>query len=267
MPAAISLIGLAIFCAESGCDYHTESENEARKPSATETSAASLPKKIHAGDLDLLEVLTAGAHEADTLPMIIAIHGMGDRPENWVDSFASFPIPARVFLPRAPAPYGNGFSWFSYPPKNGDALSLGVALAGAKVADAIKELTTKNKTRGKPIVTGFSQGGFVSFELAVHHPNVIDAAFPMSGGLPAPLLPTSETEGRACAPIFAMHGDADPIVPIQLARNTVSKIASLGGAAKLEEFPGVVHTVTPAERAEMQQRIATRAIAGSGGTQ
>jgi phospholipase/carboxylesterase len=263
----IYVIGLAIFCSGIGCNPHDESVNEAQKPSSTETSAASLPKKIHAGDLELLEVLTAGAHETDTLPMIIAVHGMGDRPENWVNSFASFPIPARVFLPRAPAPYGNGFSWFLYPASSHDEFAKGVALAGARVAQAVRELTTKNPTRGKPIVTGFSQGGFVSFDLAVHYPTVIDAAFPMSGGLPAELWPTDDAAAKACAPIFAMHGDADPIVPIELARATVNKISSLGGHAKLEEFPGVVHTVTNAERTEMQQRIATRAIAGSGGTE
>jgi phospholipase/carboxylesterase len=258
----------AISLAFTDCKPNPE---RAANESQTETSAAPLAtsavRKIHAGDLDLLEVLTAGAHETDTLPMIVAIHGMGDRPENWVDSFAKFPIPARVFFPRAPTPYGNGFSWFSYPPKSVDDLTLGVELAGQRLAQAIRELTQKNPTRGKAIVTGFSQGGFLSFELAVHHPDVIDAAFPMSGGLPAPILPTSEAAARACAPIFAMHGTADPIVPIAMARDAVNKIASLGGSAKLEEFPNVVHTVTTAERAEMQQRIATRAIAGSGGMQ
>src|SRR5450432_2614789 len=88
-----------------GCD---RTSAPALAESQTETSAASLSKKVHAGDLDLIEILTAGARDEDTLPMIVAIHGMGDRPENWVDSFAKFPIPARVFLPRAPAAYGNG---------------------------------------------------------------------------------------------------------------------------------------------------------------
>jgi phospholipase/carboxylesterase len=267
MHAPIYAICLSIVCASAACDAHDDSVNQAQKPSTAETSSAQFPKKIRAGDLDLLEVLTAGAHETDTLPMIVAVHGMGDRPENWVASFANFPIPARVFLPRAPAPYGNGFSWFTYPSTSHEEFAKGVALAGARVAQAIRELTTKHPTRGKPIVTGFSQGGFVSFDLAVHHPDVIDAAFPMSGGLPAELWPTDEAAAKACAPIFAMHGDADPVVPIQLSRATVGKIAALGGHAKLEEFPGVVHTVTNAERAEMQQRIATRAIAGTGGTE
>jgi phospholipase/carboxylesterase len=261
---AIFAILLAFGSANVGCDRQPA---PATNESQTETSAAPLTKKVHAGDLDLIEILTAGAHDEDTLPMIVAIHGMGDRPENWVDSFAAFPIPARIFFPRAPSAYGNGFSWFSYPPKNVDELSSGVALAGERVAAAITELTQKNKTRGKPIVTGFSQGGFVSFDLAVHHPAVIDVAFPMSGGLPAPLLPTTADEARACAPIFAMHGTADPIVPISLSRDAVTKIKSLGGLATLEEMPNVGHTVTTAERAEIQQRIATRAIAGSGGMQ
>lgn len=263
----MSLIGLAISCACAACGHHDDSVNQAQKPSIAETSSAEFPKKIHAGDLDLIEVLTAGAKDTDTLPMILAVHGMGDRPENWVYSFATFPIPARVFLPRAPTPYGNGFSWFQYPTKSREDFAAGVATAGAKVADAIKELTKNYPTRGKPIITGFSQGGFVSYDLAVHHPDVIDAAFPMSGGLPALLRPTTEAEGKACAPILSMHGDADPIVPIQLDRDTVSAIDKLGGHAKLEEFPGVVHTVTIAERSEMQQRIATRAIAGTGGTE
>lgn len=254
---------LAISAISWGVTACDKQPTPAPPPAPVETAAAG-PKKIHAADLDLLEVLTTGAHEDDTLPMIVAIHGMGDRPENWLDFFATFPLPARVYFPRAPMPYGDGGSWFTYPPKSADDLAQGIAAAGDRIAKAMVELS-KTKTRGRPIVTGFSQGGFVSFDLAVHHPEVIDAAFPMSGGLPAPLYPQSEIAARATAPIFAVHGTSDTMVPITMARATVAKIVSLGGRAQLEEFPDVPHTVTTAMHDEISRHIEARLRTGDGG--
>ncbi|MEO8878587.1 MAG: alpha/beta fold hydrolase, partial [Polyangiaceae bacterium] len=223
---------------------------------ATQTTSVG-PQKIHAGDLDFLEVLTPGARETDTLPMIVAVHGMGDRPENWLDFFVTFPVPARVYFPRAPEPYGDGSSWFTYPPKSAEDLAAGIAKAGDRVAAAIAELA-KTKTRGKPILMGFSQGGFVSFDVAVHHPEVIDAAFPMSGGLPDALFPHTEEEARLTAPIFATHGTADRMVPIAMSRDAIAKIVSLGGRAVLKEYPGAAHTITPAMHEEISRQIAER---------
>ncbi|HEX7666256.1 MAG TPA: hypothetical protein VF407_17140, partial [Polyangiaceae bacterium] len=162
----------------------------------TETSATAnddgSPKALAAGDLEVLEVLTSGAKATDALPMIVAVHGLGDKPENWRDFFSTFPIPARVILPRAPEPWGDGGSWFHYPPSSEADLASGVAKAGDRVAAAIADLEKSRPTKGLAILTGFSQGGFVSYAVAVRHPDVIQAAFPMSGALPVALVPNAD---------------------------------------------------------------------------
>ncbi|MGH7281084.1 MAG: alpha/beta hydrolase, partial [Polyangiaceae bacterium] len=247
---AISFASFA--CDRSASHVQTEAPSVASGPASTDDES---PKKERAGDLEVLELTTAGAHAKDILPMIVAIHGLGDKPENWLDFFSSFPVPARIILPRAPEPWGEGGSWFGYPPKSIDDLAQGVALAGDRVAKAIADLEKSRPTKGRAIVTGFSQGGFVSYDLAVHHADVISAAFPMSGALPSPLAPANEAEAKAAAPIFAVHGDADRIVPIQMDRDGVAKIASLGGRATLQEFPRIQHTVTPAMKRAITDRI------------
>lgn len=248
---------VAISFASPACDRSTSHvATEAKSdPSATTAVTDDSPKKERAGELEVLELTTAGAHAQDSLPMIVAIHGLGDKPENWLDFFSEFPVAARIILPRAPERWGEGGSWFAYPPKSIDDLAKGVALAGDRVAAAILDLEKSRPTKGRAIVTGFSQGGFVSYDLAVHHADVIAAAFPMSGALPAPLAPANESEAKAAAPIFAVHGDADPIVPIQMDRSGVAKITALGGRATLQEFPRVQHTVTPAMKRAIADRI------------
>ena len=246
----------AIGIATSACDRAgSRAPTESQPVSSAEPVADTSPKKERAGDLEVLELTTAGARPSDTLPMIVAIHGLGDRPENWLDFFSTFPVPARIILPRAPEPWGEGGSWFGYPPKSIDDLAQGVARAGDRVAGAIAALEKSRPTKGRAIVTGFSQGGFVSYDLAVHHADEIAAAFPMSGALPLPLAPSDESAAKASAPIFAVHGDADKIVPIQMDRDGVRSITALGGRATLEEFPRIQHTITPAMKRAIAERI------------
>ena len=54
-----------------------------------------------AGDLAYLEVVLGGARPEEPLPMIVAIHGLGDEPHNFAGLFDGFPECARLILPRA----------------------------------------------------------------------------------------------------------------------------------------------------------------------
>ena len=52
---------------------------------------------------------------------------------------------------------------------------------------------------GKVVVTGFSQGGMLSYALALHHPELIEYALPISGMLPEVLWPTTPPPSAASA--------------------------------------------------------------------
>ena len=65
--------------------------------------------------LEYLEVLTGGAAETDAVPIVIAMHGLGDHPETFRLLLDDLPAKARVIFPRAPMPHGpDGFSWFAF---------------------------------------------------------------------------------------------------------------------------------------------------------
>lgn len=225
------------------------------------------PAQSIAPPLEYVELLTARAEETEPLPLVIAIHGLGDTPENFIDLYAELSAPARVVAPRAPEPYGPGFSWFpiEIPYRDSAALGAGIGEAADRVAQLIEHLKPRFPTRGKPMITGFSQGGMVSFAVAVRHPEAVGFALPVSGALPASLLPTQPASTRRYPRIRALHGTTDDMVPITPAREAVSRLEQLGVDVQLREFEGVGHRITAAMSGELNRMIgmyARQATAG-----
>ena len=58
-----------------------------------------------------VEFTTAGALLTQTLPLIVALHGYGDNPQNFARMWKAFPGPARFIVFQAPRVKGPGFSW------------------------------------------------------------------------------------------------------------------------------------------------------------
>ncbi len=203
--------------------------------------------------LDYVEMRTANTLVDQELPMIVAVHGLGDRPEHFKSLLGNFSLPARVILPRAPIPFGPGFAWFTTrisenQPKK---LSNGIARAAKQVASLISHLKRIRPTKGQPILCGFSQGGMVAYAVALSHPETIRLSIPISGLLPKPMWPKTKTKGRRYPPIRALHGNADRVVSIDPARQLVDHLAKLGFDAILTTYPRVPHTVT----FQMNQRL------------
>ncbi len=194
--------------------------------------------------LTFLERTTAGASANDTLPMVVALHGLGDRPDSFVDFADDLPSKVRLILPRGPRIQGTGFSWFSFPPVSDAEAGREVAEAAANVAVLIAHVARTRPTRGKAIVTGFSQGGFLTFAIALRHPEGVQAAFPISGRLLMSLLPGSILAAGSRPPIVAFHGIADRVVPIGPTRASVLRLKELGVEAELREYPDVGHTIS-----------------------
>lgn len=217
-----------------------------------------------AAGVDYLEILHVApgtpkdqAPTADAvLPMIVSIHGRGDSPEGFEDLLQGLPVHARVIIPRAFDPLGeDGFSWFPIRARSPDvaALAQGIDAANDRLAAMITELTKSRPTRGKPLVTGFSQGGMLSFAIAVDHPDLISAAVPIGGTLPAPLYP--QTVPATPPPIVALHGEADVVVPIDPTRTAVDHLKNQGWPAKLHSYPEVAHQIPPQVRRDLYAEL------------
>jgi phospholipase/carboxylesterase len=205
--------------------------------------SASWPRRtVHEG-VEFHELFPDGADER--APLIVAIHGRGDRPENWVETWRTFPARVQIALPRAFDPLGDGFSWFGFREGMTDEqFGAEVSEAEARLFRGVARLAGDRRF----LVTGFSQGGILSFAMASRRPDVVAHAFPVSGSCPGPLLPK---DGAKAAPLLAFHGTDDEVLDIRWGREAVAAFAAQGNEAELREYPGVGHAVTPEMRADL----------------
>lgn len=242
-------------CARETAPTPVASSAPHRAPTAVATQAPAAPPSddIPRSGVRYLEHLTGGATSGEKLPIVIAMHGLGDRPESFVALFGGLAVKARLIAPYGLEPYSDGFSWF--PLSNEEELAKGMETAADRVAALIREITAEKPTRGRAIVTGFSQGGMLSFALAVRHPEAVRAAFPMGGRLPRALWPEAWPLGKETPDLIAFHGAADARVPVESARATVAKLRSLGWSAELHEYAGAGHTIVAEERKDVTRAI------------
>lgn len=197
-----------------------------------------------------VEVLTGGATLGEALPLIVGLHGLGDRPERFIGMLADLDRKTRLVAMRGVEPYHGGFSWFTFTGKVGDPASIpGVRRSAAVVADTVAALVREHPTPGKPIVVGFSQGGVLAYALATRHGAAFSAAFPVGAFLQAPLW--DEALAAHAPPIEAFHGEADPLVTLDLATGTRDGLAARGIPVVLHTYPGVPHGVPESVRREL----------------
>jgi len=191
--------------------------------------------------LDYVEVMTGGATPESREPLVIALHGLGDRPERFVGVFEGFPTMARIVAPHSKTQYYEGYSWFDFRREDPDFSAPGIRKAADDVAAFATSVASRRPTIGKPIVVGFSQGGAIGFALAALHPDAISAAFPIGGWFPAALWPGHPVRGAP--PIVLFHGTADPVVPVARMRPGAARLSELGFSVEVREFSGVGHAI------------------------
>ncbi len=219
-------------------------------PAAPPGSGPAAPGE--AGGLAYVERQSGGAAD-EALPMVVAIHGLGDTPEHLGDALVSeLGRPVRVILPRGPKAYGRGFAWFEL--GSNEAMLAGIERATEFVAAGLGEIARKRPTRGKPIVLGFSQGGMITFALAARHPGLASAAFPVAGFLPSQLTPPPGV-APTLPRLVAFHGADDPIVQAAWARDSIARLRAAGAKAELHVYDGLGHSISPALRAELRREV------------
>ena len=215
--------------------------------SCARDKAPTWPRRTKYEGVDFIELFPNAADERS--PLVVAVHGMGDKPDNWIDTWSTFPGKAQIVLPRAFTKYGEGWSWFEFRDGMSDA-EFGNEVGGAeeKLWKAIAKLAGNRRL----IVTGFSQGGILSFAMAARHADKIAYAFPVSGSCPGPLLP--KDKARA-APLVAFHGTSDNVLAFKWGQGAVNAFKEQGNEATLKAYPGVAHQMTAEMRADLWTEI------------
>ncbi|MFI5386858.1 MAG: prolyl oligopeptidase family serine peptidase [Fimbriimonadales bacterium] len=92
--------------------------------------------------------------------------------------------------------------------------------------------------KAREYVTGISMGGFGTWALAAATPSRFAAAVPICGG--GNFLTVMALKSL---PIWAIHGDHDPAVPIALDRSMVDTVKRAGGDITFTVIKGGLHDV------------------------
>lgn len=274
MLGVVRAFALALAAATlAGCDRSSSSATPAAvAPTAPATttpapkaSAAAHPNDRVAAGIAYIESTTGGADAETPLPLIVAIHGYGATPESLAPSLADLDVKARVVLPRGPDKIegGNGTSWFRIGKKGGETNVAGLDGAAERLAVAIGEIAKSRPTRGRPIVVGFSQGGMLTFALALKFPDLVSAAFPIAGWMPVELIPARDAK-KTYPKIIAMHGTADDVLPIGPTRDAVAKMKERGYSVELLEYAGVAHNVNGTMRERLHTLVGKAALEQAG---
>ncbi|MBU0638991.1 MAG: dienelactone hydrolase family protein [Planctomycetes bacterium] len=162
-------------------------------------------------------------------PVVLFLHGKGECGDDGVfhttvglgKAIRKNPerFPALVVMPQMPVDH----RW------EGPMLDL-----------ALATLTeTMHEYNGDPervVLTGLSLGGYGTWALGALAPKQFCALVPIcGGGQPA------DAERLARVPIWCLHGDADPVVPVERSREMVAAVQRAGGQIRYSELPGVTH--------------------------
>ncbi|MEZ4373238.1 MAG: alpha/beta fold hydrolase [Polyangiaceae bacterium] len=247
-PGFVSCVLLATVLS-SGCDdakvakvTHPSQAPSQAAGARSDFPAASAP----ASSLRYLSFELGGANAGERVPLLIAIHGLGDTPENFSHWLRGLDIKLRLIVPQAPTSYGHGYSWFPYrADRTQHELAEGIARSRDRLEQLVDELTRRYQFPGKPAVLGFSQGGMLSFALAAHAPERFSLVMPLGGLLPDELDPAPMTTPPSRPEVLAFHGTDDRIVPFADATRATERLSALGYEIHLHSYPGVGHQIPP----------------------
>ncbi|MES2660327.1 MAG: dienelactone hydrolase family protein [Verrucomicrobiota bacterium] len=209
-------------------------EPEAREFTAKDGTVVkyrwSAPEKIDAGKI---------------YPLVLFLHGSGERGDDNSAQLkhgvraiqagtAKLGQPVFLIAPQCPKE-----RWWS--PVDMEKMRLSAAGQPNALMEAVLELVDET-TATQPVdpkrfyLTGISMGGFGTWDLLGRVPDKIAAAIPICGGGDPSLVAKYKA-----VPIWAFHGDADPIVPVRTTKEMVSALEEAGGKPKVTYYPGVQH--------------------------
>ncbi len=163
-------------------------------------------------------------------PLVVYLHGKGGdvmTPEvpgqvsDFADGANYHKRPCFVIVPQCPA---NGF-W------NGDN-NLNVIKV---IETVVKNLPIDAQ---RIYLTGYSMGGFGTFDIVARQPKLFAAAVPVAGGgNPA------TAEGMKGVPFWVFHGAADTVVNVEQSRKMVDALKKAGGKVEYTEIAGGSHGI------------------------
>lgn len=182
--------------------------------------------------------------------LVILLHGYGADGQDLIGlapQWSSFLPDAEFVSPDAPFPCEmspHGRQWFGITDRRPETMLAGVRMAAPIVDDFISEqLAQRGLDDSQLALVGFSQGTMMSLFVALRRERPCAAVVGYSGRLIGAELLADELRSRP--PMLLVHGDADPMVPVQCLPEAVEALQAAGVQVGAHVSPGVGHGIDP----------------------
>jgi phospholipase/carboxylesterase len=165
-------------------------------------------------------------------PLIILLHGVGSNEQNMFSFADALPDKYKVVSVRGPLTFGNGsYAWFQVQfGANGSIINEEQAENARKeIIRFIEDLNTVEEfDLNQVYLMGFSQGGIMSYSVALTEPEKVKGIAVMSGRLLPEIKPLVVSEDRLKkVRIFVSHGKQDPVLKYGYAEDAVTYLESM----------------------------------------
>lgn len=185
--------------------------------------------------------------------LIVFLHGYGADGNDLIDigRLWQAQLPDAAFVsPHAPRPCGQapaGREWFPLTFRDPGERWTGVNSA-APILNAFldAELARLGVQPSALALVGFSQGTMVSLHVGLRRPVAPAAIVGYSGMLALPEEIDPErfaAEIRSRPPVLLVHGDQDPLIPVQALFHAAQSLVALGVPTEWHISPGVGHSI------------------------
>ena len=183
-------------------------------------------------------------------PVIFMLHGYGS-DENDLFSFAG-ELPEKYTIISAKAPYalpGMGNAWYSIdfeaPQGKFSNTEEGIRSRDLVLSFIDECIDAYQLDKENVNLLGFSQGGIISYALAMSYPERFDQVIALSAYVDESLFTDDHVDrSHQHLRIFATHGTQDPVIPVEWARKNKPFLSRYTNNIDYSEYP-IGHGVNP----------------------
>ena len=202
--------------------------------------------------------------------VVIWLHGLGADGQDFYEIVPMLALPKkaaiRFVFPHAPVQavtINAGMkmrAWYdiygigpNYPED-----AQGIARSADAVAALMKTQLDAGITSDRLVLAGFSQGGAMALYVTLTYHQPLAGVLALSCYLPlADQLSTRINPANQNTPILMMHGDSDPVVPIDFAQQSMQHLIAQGCPVQWQQYP-MAHGVHPDQCVHIGQWLVKR---------
>ena len=190
-------------------------------------------------------------------PALLMLHGLGADENDLIGLADELDPSLTIVSVRAPFRYVVGYAWYGLE-KVGDVEPKSFATGLAALGQFVDTLPTVYPIDPARLYTlGFSQGAVMASSLLLTRPNLVAGSILLSGYLPTNATLKVDSAGLVGQPVFLGHGTADPLIPVDFARQSRDYLVGTGVNVTYREYP-IVHTIGSAEVSDVVEWLEKR---------